>query len=68
MKKLIAIDLRKKSRKELLEDLNKISMQLLKSKILQSEGEINKHHIFSVMKKNIARLLTVLGEENARKK
>jgi len=62
-KKLKAKDLRLKTRKDLLLEMNLISRELMKLKLVQDE-ENNKHHIFGVMKKNISRILTILSEKN----
>jgi ribosomal protein L29 len=64
MKKLKAKDLRLKNKSDLLKEVNKISKDLMKLKLLQAEDNMNnKNHIFSVMKKNISRILTILREE-----
>lgn len=64
MKKLKAKDLRLKSKSDLLKEVNQISKDLMKLKLLQAEDNANnKNHTFRVMKKNIARILTILKEE-----
>jgi len=65
IKKLKAKDLRNKSKDILLKELNKISRELMKLKILQAEENNNKNHIFYIMRKNISRILTILSEKNA---
>jgi len=64
MKKLKAKDLRLKNKSDLLKEVNKISKDLMKLKLLQAEDNANsKNHTFRVMKKNISRILTILREE-----
>lgn len=64
MKNLDVKELRKKSRFDLLKDLNDISKEQVKLKIFQSEENNNKNHIFGVMRKNISKILTILGEKD----
>lgn len=65
MKKLKPSDLRKKSKSDLLKEVNLISKELMKLKLLQAEENINnKNHIFYIMRKNISRILTILSEKN----
>lgn len=65
MKALKTKYLRLKSRAELLIEIDKISKELMKLKILKSEdNNNNKVHIFYIMKKNISRILTILSEKN----
>lgn len=65
MKKLKSKELRKKSKSDLLKEVNKISRNLMRLKLLQAEENVNnKNHIFYIMKKNISRILTILSEKN----
>jgi len=65
MKKLKAQDLRKKSKSDLLKEVNKLSKELMKLKLLKAEENINnKNHMFYIMRKNISRILTILSEKN----
>jgi len=65
MKKLKAEDLRKKSKSELLEEIDKISKEIMKLKLLKAEDNTNnKNHVFYVMRKNVSRILTILSEKN----
>jgi len=69
MKKLKSKELRKQSKSYLLEEVNKISRNLMRLKLLQAEENINnKNHIFYIMKKNISRILTILSEKNDKHK
>jgi ribosomal protein L29 len=69
MKKLKAEDLRKKSKSDLLKEVNKLSRELMKLKLLKAEENINnKNHIFYIMRKNISRILTILSEKNEHQK
>jgi len=65
MKKLNLKDLRKQSKSDLLKKTREISKDLIKKKFLKAEGNIeNKNHVFSAMRKNISRILTILREKN----
>lgn len=65
MKKLNAKDLRLNSKAELLKEVNKISKDLMRLRLLQAEDNINnKNHIFYIMRKNISRILTILSEKD----
>jgi ribosomal protein L29 len=65
MKKLKAEDLRKKSKSELLKEIDKISKEIMKLKLLKAEENTNnKNHVFYVMRKNVSRILTILSEKN----
>jgi len=65
MKKLEAKDLRKKSKSELLKEIDKISREMMKLKLLKAEeNNNNKNHVFYVMRKNVSRILTILSEKN----
>lgn len=65
MKKLKAQDLRKKSKSDLLKEVNKLSKELMKLKLLKAEENINnKNHMFYIMRKNVSRILTILSEKN----
>jgi ribosomal protein L29 len=69
MKKLKTKDLRIKSKSDLLKEVNKISKELMKLKLLKAEDNINnKNHIFYIMRKNISRVLTILSEKNEQQK
>jgi ribosomal protein L29 len=64
MKVLKTQDLRLKSKKELLSEVDLISKNLMKLKILkEEENNNNKVHIFCLMRKNISRILTILSEK-----
>jgi len=69
MKKLKPEDLRKKSKSDLLKEVNNLSRELMKLKLLKVEESINdKNHIFYIMRKNISRILTILSEKNEHRK
>jgi len=69
MKKLKAKDLRIKTKSDLLKEVNKMSKELMKLKLLKAEENINnKNHIFYIMRKNISRVLTILSEKNEQQK
>jgi len=64
MKVLKTKDLRLKSKKELLSEVDLISKNLMKMKILkEEENNSNKVHVFCIMRKNISRILTILSEK-----
>jgi len=65
MRKMKPEDLRKKNKSDLLKEIDKISKELMKLKLLQAEENINsKNHMFYIMRKNISRILTILSEKN----
>lgn len=69
MKKLKPEDLRKRSKSELLQEVRKISKELMRLKLLRAEENTNnKNHIFYIMRKNVSRILTILSERNEQHK
>ncbi len=58
-------DLRKKSNAELAELVSKCKAQLLQIRFSVANGEAEKLHVVSGIKKTIARSLTILNERKA---
>ncbi len=61
-------DLRKKSNAELAELISKCKDQLLQIRFSVANGEAEKLHVVSGIKKTIARSLTILNERAAEQK
>jgi large subunit ribosomal protein L29 len=58
-----ARDLRNLSREELIQKEKSLRQELFRLNQQRFEGRVEKPHLFSLMRKDIARILTILGEK-----
>jgi len=58
-----AKDLRELSREELIAKLNELKEELFNLRMLKSVGRLEQPHRFKQIKKDIARILTILRED-----
>lgn len=56
-------DLRNLSREELIQKEKSLRQELFKLSQQRFEGRVEKPHLFSLMRKDIARILTILNEK-----